>query len=348
MRHIVAAKERAFMARTDSATPAETNDCERRGKGMHRRQFMMLGGSLGAATVAGYYEWHYGRLLPEAYATLPTMRDHRVNLDAANERVFVAHGTDPARNLRALLERLGGLTRFVTKTDTVVIKPNAGWDRVPAQGATTHPALVAELVRACRDAGASEVIVTDCPVDPAQASFERSGILAAARAAGARVILPSEAKYVEVQVPGKLGSWPVMEPFALASKIINVPIAKHHSGAKVTAGMKNWIGITDKRRNLFHADLDGSIAALAALMRPTLTVIDASRILMRNGPRGGNLDDVKETNALALSTDPVALDVWATELLGARKDNVKYLKLASARGLGKLDYRDRLVELTTG
>jgi uncharacterized protein (DUF362 family) len=112
--------------------------------------------------------------------------------------------------------------------------------------------------------------------------------------------------------------------------------------------MKNWIGITDKKRNLFHADLDGSIAALAALMRPTLTVVDASRILMRNGPRGGNLDDVKVTDALALSTDPVALDCWATELLGARIADIKYLKLAADRGLGELGYRDKLVEVTTG
>jgi len=112
--------------------------------------------------------------------------------------------------------------------------------------------------------------------------------------------------------------------------------------------MKNWIGITDKRRNQFHADLPGSITALAALMRPTLTVVDASRILMRNGPRGGNLDDVKITDTLALSTDPVALDCWATELLGARIDNVKYLKMAADRHLGTLDYREKLVEIATG
>jgi uncharacterized protein (DUF362 family) len=336
------------MTHTDSASPVETDARLSEVRGVARRKMLMLGGGVSLTALAAYYEWRYGRLLPVAAAKLLVMRDHRVKLDAASERVFVAHGTDPKRNLLALLEKLGGLDRFIAKTDTVLIKPNAGWDRVPAQGATTHPALVAELVRACRDAGAQEVIVTDCPVDPATRAFERSGILAAARAAGARVILPAEASYVEVQVPGKIGSWQILEPFARATKIINVPIAKQHSGVNVSAGMKNWIGITDKRRSLFHVDLDGSITALAALMRPTLTVVDASRILMRNGPRGGNLDDVKETNALALSTDPVALDAWAVDLLGARASDVKYLKLAHDRGLGNLDYRDKLLEVTTG
>ncbi len=313
-----------------------------------RRKLLYMGGGASLAAVTAYYEWRHGRLLPDAYATMPVMRDHRVKLDPARNRLFVAHGNDPERNLQALLAKLGGLEPLITKTDTVLIKPNAAWERVPAQGATTHPALIKAVVLACRDAGAKEVIVTDCPVDNAARTFERSGIAAAARTAGARVVLPSEAKYVDVQVPGKLGSWSILEPFALATKIINVPIAKHHGSARLTAGMKNWIGITDKRRQLFHADLDGSIVALAALMRPTLTIVDASRILMRNGPRGGNLDDVKVADTLALGTDPVALDAWAADLLGARRSEVKYLKLASDRKLGELEYRDRLVEITTG
>lgn len=336
------------MTRTAFAAPHAQDQVTADSRSFERRRLLALGGGIGLAALAAYYEWRNGHWLPKAYAALPFMRDHRVKLDTISDKVLVAHGKDPKRNLKALLEKLGGLDPFISKTDTVLIKPNAAWERVPAHGATTHPELVAGLVHACLDAGAKDIIVTDCPVDKAERTFERSGILAAARAAGARVILPSEAKYVEVQVPGKLGSWSILEPFALATKIINVPIAKHHGTAHVTAGMKNWIGITDKKRNLFHADLDGSIAALAAMMRPTLTVVDASRILMRNGPRGGNLDDVKVTDALALSTDPVALDCWATELLGARIADIKYLKMAADRGLGELGYREKLVEVTTG
>jgi uncharacterized protein (DUF362 family) len=278
--------------------------------------------------------------------TATLMPDHRVKLPATSPKLVIAHGKDPARNVRAVLERMGGLKQFISSNDTVLIKPNAAWERAPFQGATTTPAVVAELVRAVRDAGAREVIVTDCPVDNAERCFERSGILKAARDAGAKVILPSGSTYVDVKIPGKLGTWPMLAPYAAASKIINVPIAKHHGGARVTAGMKNWIGITDKRRELFHADLDDSIASLADLMRPTLTLVDATRILMRNGPRGGNLDDVRTSNALALSTDPVAVDCWAVELLEAHIGEVKYLKLAADRKLGLIDYRSVAVELT--
>ncbi len=314
-----------------------------------RRRLLMLGGGVAGLAVAGaLYEARSMRLLQSMTSAAAPMRDHRVRLPATSPKMVVARGKDPARNVRAALERMGGLGQFVSRDDVVLIKPNAAWERVPFQGATTTPEIVAELVRACRDAGAHEVIVAECPVDDAERCFERSGIRKAARDAGAKVILPSESTYVNVKIPGKLGTWPILSPFASATKIINVPIAKHHASARVTAGMKNWIGITDKRRKLFHADLDDSIAALAALMRPTLTLVDATRILMHNGPRGGNLDDVRSVNALALSTDPVAIDYWAADLLEARIAEVKYLKLATDRKLGQMDYKSLSVEVNVG
>ena len=316
---------------------------------LSRRRLLTLGGGIaGLAAVGAVYAAYQMRFLQMLTGVAAPMPDHRVKLPATSPKLVVARGNDPARNVRAVLERIGGLKQFISSDDTVLIKPNAAWERIPFQGATTTPDVVAELVRAVRDAGAREVIVAECAVDNPERCIERSGILKAARDAGAKVILPADSTYVDVKIPGKLGTWPVLVPFAAATKIINVPIAKHHGGARVTAGMKNWIGITDKRRKLFHADLDDSIASLAALMRPTLTLVDASRILMRNGPRGGNLDDVRSANALALSTDPVAIDCWATELLEARIEDVKYLKLAAERKLGQLDYKSMAVEVTTG
>jgi uncharacterized protein (DUF362 family) len=327
----------------------EPHPIENKPFALSRRSLLMLGGGVaGLAAVAAAYQAHQQRLFQTLTASPSPMPDHRVKLPATSPKLVVAHGKDPARNVRAVLDRIGGLKQFLSSNDIVLIKPNAAWERVPFHGATTTPEVVAELVRASREAGAREVIVTDCPVDDAERSFERSGILKAARDAGAKVILPSGAPFVDVKIPGRLGTWPVLTPYVTATKIINVPIAKHHTGVRASAGMKNWIGITDKRRQLFHADLDESIVSLAALMRPTLTLVDATRILMRNGPRGGNLDDVRTTNALALSTDPVAIDCWAAELLGAGIDEVKYLKLAAERKLGLMDYRSLAVEVTTG
>lgn len=251
----------------------------------------------------------------------------------------VARGPNAATNVRAVLDAIGGMRRFVSPNDRVLIKPNIAWERTPAQGATTNPEVVAEVVRACRDAGVDKPRVLDCPVhDPAR-TYQRSGILAAARDAGASVLLPSESPYVEVKLPGHSVNWPIRDVFLWADKIINVPIAKHHASSKLTAGMKNWIGITDKRRELFHTSLQRSIVELAEFVRPTLTIIDATRVLMRNGPAGGNLDDVRITNAVAASLDPVAADAWACEELGFRLDEVPYLGMAVARDLGQLDWR---------
>ncbi|MBN1610733.1 MAG: DUF362 domain-containing protein [Polyangiaceae bacterium] len=318
---------------------------------MGRRRWLRAAG-IGAGLVAAgagallARDW---RLFQSLAADPHDVPDHRVRLPAGKPPMVIAHGRDPAANVRAALEKMGGMGRFVGRADKVLIKPNVGWDRTQAQGANTHPAVVAELIRACRDAGAEDIIVTDCSVHEPERCFQRSGIRAAAQAAGARVILPSQAHYVDVKIPGRFGTWPIKQPFVAATKIINVPVAKHHGSARVTAGMKNWIGITDKRRSAFHSALHETIAGLAQLMRPTLTVVDATRVLMRNGPVGGNLADLKPMDMIAASIDPVAVDMWAAGLLGATPSQVPYLKLAAERRLGRLDFKALgAVELSTG
>jgi uncharacterized protein (DUF362 family) len=266
------------------------------------------------------------------------MRDHRLG-PFDNNVLSIVRGNSVTRNLRAALDAMGGLRRFLAPRDRVLIKPNIAWDRRPEQGATTNPELVAELVLACRDAGVEEVHVLDCPVDDPMLTYHRSGILNAARNAGATVLFPNQTEYVHVQIPGQSLAWPIRDAFLWADKIINVPIAKHHSSAQLTAGMKNWIGITDKRRELFHRSLHESIVGLAEFVRPTLTIIDATRVLMRNGPRGGNLDDVKQLNTLITCVDPVAGDACACDLLGFPRDKVAYLKLAERRGLGTVEWK---------
>jgi uncharacterized protein (DUF362 family) len=276
--------------------------------------------------------------------------DHRVPWSAGAPRLVIARGGDATRSTRAAIEQLGGMRLFVTPGDVVLVKPNVAWDRTPLQAANTHPAVVAEIVRACRDAGAGRIIVTDCPVKEARETFQRSGILEAATQAGAEVVLPEQSRYQTVKLSERLGTWGVLEPFVEATKIINVPVAKHQPLCRLAAGMKNWIGITTERRMTFHTDIHLSIAELAALMRPTLTVVDAWRVIMRNGPRGGNLADVKEVGAVAASVDPVAVDAWACTLLeGGSQQLPEYLHVGERMGLGSVDYRSLgPVEIQTG
>jgi uncharacterized protein (DUF362 family) len=302
-----------------------------------RRVLVGLGAVAGTGALGAGGIFTYDRYRRFARATDASIADHRVELPTTTPAMVIARGLDPVASVRAAVERLGGMSQFVSPSDVVVVKPNIGWDRNAEQGANTHPEVVAEVVRLCREAKARRVIVCDCPVKNARSAFERSGILAAANGAGAEVILPEGSRYRTVQVSQRLGTWDVLEPFVLATKVINVPVAKHHPLTGVTCGLKNWFGITAVSRILLHQDVQRAIAELAALMRPTLTIVDASRVLMENGPAGGNPNDVKPVRAIAAGTDPVALDAWAMHLFPAQPVPAN-LGFAAAMGLGRVDY----------
>jgi uncharacterized protein (DUF362 family) len=254
----------------------------------------------------------------------------------------VIQGDDPRRLVRRAIEELGGIRRFISPGDVVVIKPNIAWDRTPAQAANTNPDVVAEMVRLCREAGAKRVVVTDVSTNEPRRCFQRSGIARAARAEGAEVVLPEDRRFREVDLRGDvLATWPVLEPFLAADKMINIPVAKHHNLTGATLGMKNWYGILGGPRHRLHQRIHESLADLADFMRPTLTIIDAYRVLLRNGPTGGNLEDVALKKTLIAGTDPVALDAYAAKAYwDLDPQRLLYLKLASDRGLGTLGFEN--------
>ena len=264
-------------------------------------------------------------------------RSHSVATDTKLPQMVIAQGGDDIAQLaRRAMDGLGGIRRFVSRSDVVVLKPNIGWDRTPEQAANTNPALVAEVVRQCLEAGARKVIVTDVSCNDARRCFQRSGIAAAARSAGAQVILPEPERFRDVDLQGEvLQNWPVLDPFLAADKIINLPIAKHHSLSGTTLGMKNWYGILGGPRHQLHQRIHESLVDLADFIRPTLTIIDCYRVLIRNGPTGGNLEDVVLKKTLLAGTDPVALDAYAAKAYWNLELNaLPYLRLAAERGLG--------------
>jgi uncharacterized protein (DUF362 family) len=302
-------------------------------------KLLRLGG-ISAATV-GLGVWLRGRnSRPQEVRALELVRDLRVLPDPSLPEMVVAQGDDPQQLVRKALEELGGTKRFVRRGDVVVVKPNIAWDRTPEQAANTNPDVVAEVVRLCLEAGARTVTVTDVSTNEPRRAFQRSGIAAAARAAGAQVILPEERKFKEVDLRGEvLTIWPVFEPFLAADKVINIPIAKQHSLTGATLGMKNWYGILGGQRHRLHQRIHESLADLADFMRPTLTIMDAYRVLLRNGPTGGNLADVALKKTLIAGTDPVAVDAYTGKAYWDLDERqLIYLKLASERGLGTLSF----------
>jgi uncharacterized protein (DUF362 family) len=302
-------------------------------------QLLRLGGvAAGAAGAAVWLSEHSFRPVPARAEQ--ARRDHRTAADPQLPHMTVVQGGEPRALVQRALEDLGGIGRFVSRQDVVVLKPNIAWDRTPEQAANTNPEVVAEVVRQCWQAGAKRVIVTDVSCNEPRRCFQRSGIQAAARAEGAEVILPDPELYREVDMGGVvLKTWPVFTPFLEADKIINLPIAKHHGLVGVTLGMKNWYGILGGQRNRLHQQIHQSLADLASFMLPTVTLMDCYRILLRNGPTGGNLEDVVLKKTMVASTDPVALDAYVAKAWwNLDPEHLPYLQMAAARGLGTVDF----------
>lgn len=254
-------------------------------------------------------------------------------------RMAVAKSSkNPEELTRLAVSALGGMKRFISRGDRVAIKPNIGWDRMPVHAANTNPRVVAEVVRLCLEAGALEVVVTDASCNEARRSFQRSGIWQSAHDAGAKVVLPAEHRFRSMRLRGDLlDEWPVYTPLIEADKLINIPVAKHHNLSAYTGAMKNWYGVLGGRRNRLHQNIHLSIADLATFMRPTLTVLDATRVLLRNGPQGGNIADARDMHQVIASLDEVAADTYGATLIGVDPKGVGYIRLGAERGLGTME-----------
>lgn len=250
----------------------------------------------------------------------------------------VARGTSPAGNTERALAALGGMSAFVRRGDVVVVKPNIVTARPPEYAATTNPEVVAALVRLALSAGAGQVLVMDNPTSDAETAYEVSGIAAAVERAGGEMVFMSDDGFRDYTIPGTLlGQHPLYGAVVDADVLISVPIAKQHGSTGLTLAGKNLMGTCADRGRLHREGLSRGIAELAAALRPELAVIDATRILVRNGPSGGSLDDVVVKDTVIACSDWVAADAYATRLFGMTPADVPYIGAAADMGLGTAD-----------
>jgi uncharacterized protein (DUF362 family) len=241
---------------------------------------------------------------------------------------------------RKVFERAGGVGRFISKGDVVVIKPNLSWARRPEMAATTNPEVLKAVVELCQEAGAKKVRIADNTINDARRCFALSGAGAIARSTGADLIHPRSSLMKNMNLKGRsLDTWPVFVPLVEADAVINLPVAKHHSLSSLTVGMKNWIGGVGGSRWSLHQDIHQSIVDLATFFQPTVTLIDAIRIMTRNGPSGGSTSYVTAKNTLILSNDPVAGDAQAALLFGRSPEKLGFIRLARDQGLGTSDFQ---------
>ena len=256
-------------------------------------------------------------------------------------KMAIVTGADRVRTLRRGLDLLGGIGRFISRGDRVLVKVNAAFATPAILSATTHPDVVAELVRLCRGAGASAVVVTDNPINDPESCFALSGIGAAVAAAGGTVAMPRAGDFAPGTLPGGrlIRDWPLLQgPFRGVTKLIGVAPVKDHARAGASMTIKNWYGLLGGRRNQFHQDINGIIVELAQLVRPTFVVLDGTMSMMTNGPTGGSLADLKPTHTLIVGTDPVAADAFGATLLGRTHRDLPYLGRAAGLGCGTTDF----------
>jgi uncharacterized protein (DUF362 family) len=309
-------------------------------KRMTRREFLILAGQagslLGGAGIVRSLGQH-----SSVSAVAPRRRLGSPDLLAVAHGNILGKGEREAEVLlRACLEPLGGIKTFVARGSRVVLKPNSAWMRTPEQAANTNPSLVAAMARLCLQAGAREVIVFDHTIDtPADVCFSMSGIAEATRKAGARLVSGDDASdYRQVSIPRHrvLASAEVHRVVLDADVLIDMPIAKVHGATGVTIGMKNLMGVV-WNRGAWHSStsLDQCIADFSAAYPATLTVVDAQRVLLTNGPKGPGRTEDK--HAILAGVDPVAVDAYAADLMGFVPERIAHIADAARMGVGQMD-----------
>ncbi|MFO7852793.1 MAG: DUF362 domain-containing protein [Bacteroidota bacterium] len=295
---------------------------------MKRRDFFIKSIGAGIAAGAAASMGGYNKL----WASTPS---------AANYDMVAVMGGEPDAMFDKGISALGGITNFVKKGQRVIVKPNIGWDRRPEVAATTNPILVKRIVEHCIRAGASKVYVFDHTCHNWVKSYKNSGIERAAKDAGATIVPADTEKYYhEVSIPEAsiLKRAKVHELVLETDVFINVPVLKHHSSTKMTANLKNLMGVVWDRGYWHANNLHQCIADYATYeKKPTLNVIDCYRVMMRNGPQGVSVSDSVTMKAQIISTDILASDVAATSMMNMKPAQVDYLHLASEKGVGRMD-----------
>lgn len=268
----------------------------------------------------------------------------------ADHDLVVARGEDPFRMTVKAIRSMGGMEKFVKKGSTVVIKPNIGWDRSPEQAANTNPLVIAALVELCYQAGARRVNVFDITCNDPRRSYANSGIQKAAEGKGASVYIPDDWNMIKAQFSYKspMEKWEIFRDALVCDTFINVPVLKHHSLTNLTLSIKNLMGVCGGNRSTMHSGIGRKLADLADFIKPDLTVIDAYRVLMKNGPSGGRLEDVALKKVLIAGTDPVLTDAYACTLVDHDPLTIPSIKNSVERNRGSIDFaRARIEQINT-
>lgn len=253
--------------------------------------------------------------------------------------IVVAKGTDIPKMIAAGIAKMGGWEKFFKPGAKVAIKPNLAWKSTPEQGGNTHPDILRAVVLAAESSKVKQVTIPENTCHPEKESFPTSGAIDALKGTKARLYRPKASDYREVAVPaGKIcRKAKVPKDILDADCVVNIPVAKHHGGATLSISMKNWMGSVDNssRRGWHRKGLHQCIADFSTFLKPSLIIVDATRIMLNKGPQGPG--DLAYPHEIIFATDPVAADTYAASLFGKKPADVPHIKIAGEMGIGCAD-----------
>ena len=296
---------------------------------MDRRDFLKKSILLGAAAGAAQSLGNFSNLFATERNVTPKGYD-----------LVAIKGGEPSAMFDKAIESFGGMKAFVKKGQTVVLKPNIGWDVSAERAGNTNPLLIKQIIKHCFNAGAKDVYVFDHTCDDWKRSYSDSGIESAVKDAGGKIVSGASEGYyhnIEVKSGLTLKNAKVHELILNSDVFINVPILKHHGSTGMTIGMKNLMGIVWDRRFWHQNGLHQCIADFASYRKPDLTIVDAYNVMKRNGPRGVSKEDLVTMKSLLISRDIVAIDAAAAKLFGTDPGKVEYIRKADEMKLGVMD-----------
>ena len=256
--------------------------------------------------------------------------------------IGVAHG-GKSKLVKAAVDTIGGMDKFVKNGDTVCIKPNISFAANADCGATTSSEITKQVVQLCLEAGAAKIIIIDHTIQDSVLCVAKSGVeQAVIDKKKVSIFTPTkERQFAEVKVPKGKALKSIMIPKVIQTtdKLINLPVAKSHSATGVSLGLKSLMGLIWDRNYLHQINLHQAIAELATVIKPNLTIIDATRALTSGGPGGPG--DTVELNTIIAGTDVVAVDSYAVGITpwynkSFTGSKVKHLVAASELGLGEI------------
>lgn len=255
--------------------------------------------------------------------------------------IVTTGGDDPFAVMEKLLEPLGGIGRFVKPGQTVGILVNSPWKN---PGYYTRPEVGLAVAKLCMDAGAGEIV---CFKPVPSGYWEKSRNFDSFKTMVGQFRYGSEREEVEITGGKALKKAEMFKIFREVDVYISIPVAKHHNGVIFSGNLKGLMGVSSSNTNRHMHSPDGQysydnheylaqcIADLNLVRLPDLCIVDAYECALTNGPAGPG--EICKPGKLIAGTDPLALDVYASKLMGFNPDDILTFAKASELGLGEID-----------